>query len=121
MRIETHPVLGPLAQEEAFDIVVDGHPISARESDTVASALLAHGIRAFRTPPKRREPRGVFCAIGRCTDCAMTIDGVPNVRSCVTSVRPGMVVSTQVGLGRWLHGTGDAGQCPDRAVEPGSR
>jgi hypothetical protein len=45
------------------------------------------------------EPRGVFCAQGRCSDCAMTVDGIPNVRSCVTPVRAGMRVKTQTGVG----------------------
>ncbi|MEA4893161.1 MAG: 2Fe-2S iron-sulfur cluster-binding protein, partial [Peptococcaceae bacterium] len=28
-------------------------------------------------------------------------DGQPNVRTCVTPVRAGMKVETQIGLGRW--------------------
>ncbi len=47
------------------------------------------------------EPRGLFCAIGRCTDCVMTVDGVPNVRTCVTLVEGGMSIETQRGLGKW--------------------
>jgi NADH dehydrogenase/NADH:ubiquinone oxidoreductase subunit G len=31
----------------------------------------------------------------------MTVDGVPNVRTCVTPVRDGMIISTQKGLGKW--------------------
>jgi len=31
----------------------------------------------------------------------MIVDGVPNVRTCVTPVRDGMVVQTQKGLGEW--------------------
>ncbi|MHB8947330.1 MAG: (2Fe-2S)-binding protein, partial [Bacillota bacterium] len=49
----------------------------------------------------RTGPRGLFCAIGRCTDCVMTVDGVPNVRTCVTPVREGLRVETQRGLGEW--------------------
>lgn len=26
---------------------------------------------------KKHEPRGIFCAIGRCTDCVMVVDGAP--------------------------------------------
>ena len=57
------------------------------------------GIRSFRTTPKHKEKRGIFCAIGRCTDCMMIVDGIPNTRTCVTPVRDGMHVKTQEGLG----------------------
>ena len=33
---------------------------------------------------KEHKPRGIFCAIGRCTDCVMVVDGKPNVRTCMT-------------------------------------
>ena len=75
--------------------------MEAYEGEPIAAALLAGGIRVFRHTHKKGEPRGVFCGIGRCTDCMMTVDGVPNVRTCVTPAREGMVIETQRGLGRW--------------------
>ena len=69
------------------------------KGETIAATLLAHGVRAFRKTEKFREPRGIFCGIGQCTDCIMTVDGKANVRTCVTRVKPGMVVETQVGHG----------------------
>jgi len=101
MRIHHHPILGDLAEAETFEIIFDGRPIQARQDDSIASALIANRVKVFRHSPKRGEPRQVFCAIGRCTDCAMTVDGVPNVRTCVTPAKPGMVVQTQQGLGEW--------------------
>ena len=64
-------------------------------------ALMAAGKMVLRYTVKYHEPRGVFCAIGQCTDCMMMVDGVPNVRTCVTPVRAGMRIETQHGLGRW--------------------
>jgi predicted molibdopterin-dependent oxidoreductase YjgC len=58
-------------------------------------------MKQFRKTPKYGTPRGVFCAIGRCTDCIMTVDGTPNVRTCVTPVKDGMIVETQEGHGTW--------------------
>ena len=81
-----------------FYIEVDGEPVLAYEGETVAAALMAAGRRAFRWTHKRREPRGIFCGIGACFDCVMTVDGLPNVRTCVTPARPGMKVITQRGL-----------------------
>ena len=44
------------------------------------------------------EPRGIFGAIGRCTDCGMVVDGVPNVRTGITPLKAGMDVRTQYGV-----------------------
>jgi len=84
-----------------IQIEVDGQLIPARQGEPIAAALLAAGIRVFRRTAKRNEPRGVYCAIGRCTDCAMTVNGRPNVRTCVTPAEDGMVVRSQHGLGTW--------------------
>ena len=100
-RIREHPILGRMEGRRVVEITVDGKRIQALEGEPIAAALMAAGIRTFRYTPKRGERRGVFCAIGRCTDCAMTVNGMPNVRTCVTAVEPGMVVETQKGLGRW--------------------
>lgn len=100
MRIEHHPIL-EIPERESVTIYVDGEPVEARSGETVAAALLASGIKVFRRTPKLHRPRGIFCAIGRCTDCALTINGVPNVRSCVTEVEDGMQIEIQDGLGKW--------------------
>ncbi len=101
LRVLHHPVLGDLPESRPVQITVDGQPLLAREGEAIAAALLAHGILVCRTMPGGREPRGVFCALGRCADCLMTVDGEPNVRACLTPVREGQVVWTQAGLGRW--------------------
>lgn len=101
MRIVKHPILGDLAPAREVTVTVDGEPLTAREGEPIAAALLAAGIRAFRTTPKLDQPRGVYCAIGRCTDCIMTVDGLANVRTCVTPIREGMDIKTQRGLGEW--------------------
>jgi len=97
-RIERHPIL-EIEERASFPILVDGVELMAREGETIAATLLAYGVRAFRKTEKFREPRGIFCGIGQCTDCIMTVDGKANVRTCVTRVKPGMVVETQVGHG----------------------
>jgi len=86
----------------AIKIIVDGEPLRAFPGESVAAALLAHGKRALRETTRNGEPRGVYCGIGVCFDCAMTIDGQPNVRACQTKVRAGMRVESQSGDGIWL-------------------
>jgi predicted molibdopterin-dependent oxidoreductase YjgC len=75
-------------------IEVDGRHIEAHAGETVAAVLLANGIRVLRHTDESGAPRGVFCGIGVCFDCLVTVDGVPNVRACVTPVRQGMIVET---------------------------
>ena len=65
------------------------------------AALFAGGVRVLRTMPRTGEARGGFCLFGRCSDCMVVVDGVPNTRACVTAVRDGMMVETQRGLGVW--------------------
>ncbi len=96
-RIHQHPVLGPLEYAEECTIIVDSTPLRARQGEPILATLLAYGIRATRRTEKRGEPRGLFCGIGLCTDCMVTVNGTPNVRSCVTPVEAGMVISTGAG------------------------
>jgi predicted molibdopterin-dependent oxidoreductase YjgC len=98
-RIHDHPILGPLPHAPQVAFTVDGRIIEAREGEPVAAALIAAGVRVFRTMPRFGDARGGYCMVGRCTDCAMTVDGVPSVLACVTPVRAGMDVRTQHGLG----------------------
>jgi aerobic-type carbon monoxide dehydrogenase small subunit (CoxS/CutS family) len=68
----------------------------AESGRSVAAALLAADVRTLRHTAAG-EPRGLFCGIGTCFDCATTIDGVAHVRSCVTPVADGMRITTTPG------------------------
>lgn len=98
MRVAEHPILGTDAGSKTITIYFEDRPIAAREGEPIAAALAAAGIRVHRTTEKTHEPRGVYCAMGRCTDCMMIVDGEPNVRTCITPVRDGMRVQVQHGL-----------------------
>lgn len=76
----------------------DGRILEGCEGEPIAVALRANHIMIHRYTSKRHEPRGVFCAIGRCTDCVMIVNGKPNVRTCVTPLAEGMKVQTQYGI-----------------------
>ncbi len=99
MRVDDHPVLGRREEQPTVQIEVDGEVIQAIAGEPIATALLAAGRSIFRYTRKLHEPRGVFCAVGQCTDCMMIVDGLPNVRTCITLVKAGMKVQTQYGLG----------------------
>ncbi|WHH58134.1 (2Fe-2S)-binding protein [Petroclostridium sp. X23] len=101
MRVINHPILEQIPDNKKITLYVDGKIIEALEGDTIASALLAYGKKICRYTSKRHAPRGVFCAIGRCSDCLMTVDGIPNIRTCMTPVKNGMQIKTQQGNGIW--------------------
>lgn len=101
MRVIAHPILGNISHENEVTVYVDGKEMRGIEGEPIAAMLAANKIYIHRFTKKRHEPRGIFCAIGRCTDCVMIVDGIPNVRTCVTPLKEGMVIETQHGVGHW--------------------
>ena len=97
-RITMHPILGESPAGKVVTFTCDGKTLEGYEGEPIASALRVNGIMVHRYTAKRHEPRGGFCAIGRCTDCVMIVDGVPNVRTCITPLKANMVVETQYGV-----------------------
>ena len=87
--------IGPDTQRgQAVTITLDGVPLQAYLGETIAGALLANGRRAWRHTDVG-EPRGLFCGMGICFDCVVTVDGIAGVRACLTPVAEGMVVETE--------------------------
>jgi glycine/D-amino acid oxidase-like deaminating enzyme len=78
---------------EAVDITFDGRPLSALPGETVAAALSAAGILSYRQTPSGAS-RGLWCGMGACFDCLVTIGGRANQRACLAKVVPGMVVES---------------------------
>ncbi|MFD9003379.1 (2Fe-2S)-binding protein [Streptomyces sp. NPDC059582] len=82
-----------------FTITFDGREIEALPGRTVAAALWAAGVFSWRSTRGAGRPRGVFCGIGVCFDCLVTVDGRPNLRACLVPAEPGADVRTQEGTG----------------------
>jgi predicted molibdopterin-dependent oxidoreductase YjgC len=89
---------GPPNSGSDVTFTLDGEPIRACEGDTIAAALYASGIRAWRRSHYGDE-RGLLCGIGYCFDCLVTVDGRPDIRACQTLVKEGMVVTTNLNRG----------------------
>nr|WP_320026906.1 (2Fe-2S)-binding protein [uncultured Acetobacterium sp.] len=98
MRITEHPILGESNKGRLVTFYFDGKPVEGYEAEPIAAALRVAGVMVHRHTHKGNSPRGIFCAIGRCTDCVMVVDGKPNVRTCVTPLVEGMTVQTQDGV-----------------------
>ena len=99
MRIDEHPILGVFEKGRKVRFTFDGKAMEGFEGEPIAVALMSNNVSVYRYTSKRNEPRGIFCAIGRCTDCIIVVDGVPNVRTCVEPLKEGMAVQTQMGKG----------------------
>ena len=48
LRIENHPVLGEYIKGKEVKITFDGKVITAYKGETIATALIASGIKVFR-------------------------------------------------------------------------
>ncbi|MCK5737913.1 FAD-dependent oxidoreductase [bacterium] len=98
MRIVRHPILD-FPRQNALEFIFDGKKIAAFEGETIAAALHAAGVRKLSESAHLHRPRGFFCAIGKCSSCLMEVNGIPNVKTCLTLVELGMVVRSQRGWG----------------------
>lgn len=70
---------GDAARGARITIRFDGAPVPAHEGESLATALLAAGIR----------PRGLFCAMGVCQECVVLFEG-RRVEACRVTLRAGM-------------------------------
>lgn len=85
--------------EPAFTLRIDEREVTALPGHTIAAALWRAGITSWRYTRQGGKPRGVFCGIGVCFDCLVTVNGRPNQRACLVPAQPGDVVRTQEGTG----------------------
>ncbi|GAA1502016.1 (2Fe-2S)-binding protein [Dactylosporangium maewongense] len=77
-----------------FEITVDDQPVRAVPGQTIGAALWAAGVRSTRHTRGTGRSRGMFCGIGICFDCLMTVNDSPALRVCQIEARPGDVVRT---------------------------
>lgn len=93
-RIQDHPILGNLDDEKQITFTFDGESYEGLEGDTIASALLANGIRTLRVHEETGTSRGIYCNIGHCFECRLTVNNVDGIRACMTVIEPDMVVKS---------------------------
>lgn len=93
-RIMDHPILGKLENQTAITFNFDGQTYTGFEGDTIASALLANGIRNLRVHESTGAPRAIYCNIGHCFECRVTVNDMPNTRACMTTLHDQMIVES---------------------------
>ncbi|MEA2079782.1 MAG: (2Fe-2S)-binding protein [Pseudomonadota bacterium] len=86
--------------QNRVNVTINGQPVQVPEGETVAAAVLAHGLAYTRTTPVSGAPRAPFCLMGVCFECLMVIDGKTNQRACMEQVRDGMRIECQQGTGK---------------------
>lgn len=70
----------------------EGRAVPVENGDTIAAALYRAGVRVFSRSMKFHRRRGLYCLMGDCPNCLLTVDGEPCVRACVTPARDGQTV-----------------------------
>lgn len=94
MRVKSHPILR-FEEKNDIEFIFEGKKVIGKEGDTIASALINLDINVFSFSIKLKRPRGFYCAIGNCSSCKMIVDDTPNVKTCITKLKPNMVVEIQ--------------------------
>ena len=82
---------------DSFTVRVDGVEVTAYDGDSVAAVLVRDGRASWRRTRHGDRPRGLFCGIGACQDCLVTVDGVTGVRACLAPAEPGADIATDGG------------------------
>ena len=78
--------------ERCVSVEIDGRRLEVPAGMMLASALAHVDVRHLRNSPRAGTPRGAFCLMGACQECAIQVDGKLR-QACMTVVRDGMVVS----------------------------
>ncbi|GGT00967.1 (2Fe-2S)-binding protein [Nonomuraea spiralis] len=90
------------------ELTFRGTTVRAEPGQSVGAALVAAGILDWRTTRVAGRPRGLFCGIGVCFDCLITVDGVPDQRACLVPARDGMRLGDEPAPGDGEPGGGHA-------------
>lgn len=87
------------APGDTVTVEIEGVSVTVPAGESVAAAVLAHGLKHTRTTPVTGKPRAPYCMMGVCFDCLMEIDGKPNRQACMVQVEEGMKIRRQHGAG----------------------
>ena len=85
-------------QDQGIVIFVDGRPVPAMAGESLAAALAAAGVLRLRSAPRTGAPRGAFCFMGVCQECAILVDGSLR-QACLVPVEAGMIVELRGAVG----------------------
>jgi len=84
----------PTTGADAASFSFDGDDVPFVPGQSVGAALMAHGISSWRTTRVQHRPRGLFCGIGVCFDCLVTVDSQRSQRACLVPATEGLRVDS---------------------------
>lgn len=93
-RIINHPVLDKVDDTDIVSFTFNNDEIRGLRNESLAAALLANNIRTLRVHEESGTPRGIYCNIGHCFECRVTVNEQQGVRACLTPIQEGMTVSS---------------------------
>lgn len=80
--------------KQTIEFTFNGTLLKAVPGQTIAAAIFAADQKVLRKTRLKGEERSIFCGIGICWDCVVTVNGIINQRACLTEVKAGMVVTS---------------------------
>ena len=87
--VPNHAALIKRSKQVSFTF--DGTPVTGHAGESLAAALLRAGHLKLRDAPNDAAPRGAFCCMGLCQECAVVINGQV-VEACRTDVSAELAV-----------------------------
>ncbi|MFD2757906.1 (2Fe-2S)-binding protein [Gulosibacter faecalis] len=87
----------PIGRKRAAALRVrfDGTELEGEAGQTIAGVLMSNDILSWRTTSVDARPRGLFCGIGVCFDCIVTVNGERDVRACQRRACDGDAIDPQ--------------------------
>ena len=83
-----------ITRGKPIEVIINQVKVVAYEGELVSTVLHAQGIRPFNRKHKTGRPSGVYCGMGVCYECLVTLNGVSNIRACQTFVEDMMIIET---------------------------
>ena len=82
-------------RSKTISITFDGRKIHGEQGQTIAGILMSNEILTWRTTSIGARPRGLFCGIGICFDCIITVNNERDVRACQRRCQDGDIITVQ--------------------------
>lgn len=85
-------ISGITPAEGRLTFTFEAREIPAHPGESIASALMRAGTQALRRTRRAGAPRGYFCGMGVCWECAVHVEGRGVVRACCEAATEGMTI-----------------------------
>ena len=70
--------------QESIEFTFNGETLRAVPGQSIAAAVFSSEQKVLRKTRLGGEDRSIFCGIGICWDCVVTVNGVMNQRACIS-------------------------------------